>query len=257
MISPGSRPCVGAGRPVGLDDLRRLLGVAQRPQAVAEARRHLGRLRAERRHVELRARPGARPQARVLELEPAGVHRHGLAVPQARDRLQARLQAAALLLVLRPVQPQRRLVDGLAGADAEEHAARVELLERHERLRDQTRVVVVHDRRHAGADRLLRDLPERAEVDPGLGRLAVGEPRREVVGGAEAVEAGAVGRLGLLEHLRRGELLRRGREPVLHRERSFRPGQTDRPTRRSAPCARDVPTRPSAGLSVSAQPLMQ
>ena len=113
---------VVAGRAVGLDDRRRLLGVAERPQAVAEARRDLRRLRPERRDVELRARLRARPQARVLELEPAGVHRHRLAVPQARDRLQARLQAAALLLVGRPVHAQRRLVDRLAGADAEEHA---------------------------------------------------------------------------------------------------------------------------------------
>jgi hypothetical protein len=124
-------------------------------------------------------------------------------------------------------------------------------------------VVVVHDRRHGRADRLLGDLAERAEVDPRLRALPVGKPRREMVRRAEPVEARTVGGLGLLEHLRRGELLRRGREPVLHRERSFQAGQTnglpsEAPERAStSPAARRRRYSPAAGLSSSAQPLMQ
>ena len=65
------------------------------------------------------------------------------------------------------------------------------------------------------AERLGRDLPQGGQDHPRLRGLALGPPRREVVRRREAVEAGGLRGPGLLEHLRRGELLRGGGEPVL------------------------------------------
>src|SRR3712207_6848152 len=54
-----------------------------------------------------------------------------------------------------------------------------------------------------------------AEVRPRERRATLGPPRREVVGDAEAVEAGLLRRLRLLDHVLGQELLAGGGEPVL------------------------------------------
>src|SRR3954453_12911000 len=184
---------LGACRAVGIDDLAGDLGVAHRPQAVAVLAGDPCRLRPEGRDVELGTtrRPGV--QLGVLEAEPAAVHRHRLAVPEPRNRLEPLVEALELLLGRGPVEPERHLVDGLARPHPEPDAIRVHRLEGHPRLRDRARVVVVDDRRDAGADRLRRALPDRAEVHPGLRTVAVGEPGRPVIGGAQGVEARALG----------------------------------------------------------------
>ena len=147
---------VGARLAVGLDDTGRLLGVAERPDAVAVLAGDRGGARTERGHVELRPAGRARVELGLLQPEPAAVHRHRLPVPQPRDRLQAAVEALEHLAGLGPVEPQRDLVEGLAGAHAEEHPPRVELFQRHPRLGDHAGVVVVDDRGDAGADRQAR-----------------------------------------------------------------------------------------------------
>ena len=64
--------------------------------------------------------------------------------------------------------PSGDLVERLAGPDAERDAAGVEVLQRHPRLRDEPGVVVVHDRRDAGGERLRRGRADRRERDPRL-----------------------------------------------------------------------------------------
>jgi hypothetical protein len=97
-----------------------------------------------------------------------------------------------------PVSAARDLVERLARSRAQEDATGEELLERHERLCHDGRVVPVHERRDAGPYRQPRDrLPDRAEPHPGVARLALGPPRREVIGAADAVEAGFGGSLSL------------------------------------------------------------
>src|SRR3954454_5017997 len=182
-----------ARRAVGLDDLAGDLGVAHRPQPVAVLARDPRGLRPEGRDIELGARPGPRVELGLLELKPAAVHGHRLAVPQPGDRLEPLVEALELLGGWRPVEPERHLVDRLARAGAQPHAPGVHRLERHPGLGDRARVVVVHDRRDAAADWLGRALPDGAEVDPRLRAAAVGEPRRPVVGGAQRVEAGLLG----------------------------------------------------------------
>ena len=71
MISPGSRPASSQAPAVGVDDLGRRLGIGERPQAVAVAGGHAGRLRPERRHVDRRPALGARVQVGGLGAEVA------------------------------------------------------------------------------------------------------------------------------------------------------------------------------------------
>ena len=113
-----------------------------------------------------------------------------------------------------PVGAAGHLVERLAGPDAQEDAPREHLLERHEGLRDDRRVVAVHERRDARADRQPPGrLPGRAEPDPRVAGLAAGPPRREVVRAREPVEPGVLGGHGLAQQLARSELLVRGAEP--------------------------------------------
>src|SRR3954452_16950549 len=139
VLGPGERgleddlarpaPVLGARLAVGPDDLAGDLRVAHRPQAVAVLAGDPRRLRPEGRDVELRTRPRPCVELGVLQLEPAPVHRHRLAVPQPRDRLEAAVEALELLGGRRPVEAERDLVDRLARARAQPHAARVHRLE--------------------------------------------------------------------------------------------------------------------------------
>src|SRR5206468_12639661 len=140
-----------------------------------------GGLRTERGDIELGW--GARPRVELglLEAKPAAVHRHRLAGPEPADRLEAGVEAGELLGRAGPVDAERRLVERLAGADAEEDPAGIHLLEAHERLGDHAGVVAVEDGRHAGADREPGQLADGAEPDPCVARLTFGEPRSEVV----------------------------------------------------------------------------
>src|SRR5947209_12104676 len=211
----GPAAVVGARLAVGLDDAGRQVGVAHRPHAIAPLARDPRRLLAERGDVELRlgARAGVEPG--LAQAEPAAVHRHGLTVPQAHDRLQPAVEALEHLVGRGPVEAERRLVERLARAGAEPDAAGEQLLEAHEGLGDDGRVVAVDDGRDARPDRQPGRLAERAQVDQGVARLSVGEPGCEVVRAAEAVEAGALGGLRVAQQLGGRELLVRAREPEL------------------------------------------
>ena len=131
------------------------------------------------------------------------VRRDRLARPQPRDDVERLIHALDLLADGRPVGAAGHLVERLARAGAEEHAAGEQLLERHERLRDDGRVVTVHERRDACADRKAGDrLADRAEPDPGVAGLPFGPPRGEVIRAPDAVESGFGGGLCLVQQLR-------------------------------------------------------
>jgi len=108
----------------------------------------------------------------------------------------------------RPVEPERRFVQRLAGAEADEDPARIHGLERREALRDERRVIALEGDRDRRPDRhALRSLGGRAEPDPGLAGMARLPPGLKVVGAGNPVEAGPLACDGLLEQLPRVVLL--------------------------------------------------
>src|SRR4051794_35641033 len=157
----------------------------------------------------------ARVQPQVLAGEEAVVARDRLAAPEAVDDVERLVHARALLARRGPGVADRHLVEPLARADAEEHAAGEQALERRPRLRDQPRVVARAGRRDARAEQdRPRRLPRRAEPRPRVGRLAALPPRLEMVGGREAVEPALLGLDGLAQKVLGREVLLRGLEEV-------------------------------------------
>jgi len=156
-------------------------------------------------------------QVRVIRAEEAPVVVEALADEQAVDDVQRLVHALHLLGHVRPVHPGRRLVQRLARPDPQERAPRVHLLERRERLRDDRRVVAVHRRGDAGAERdPLGRAAHPAEQDPGLTGLARLPPRLEVVADGQRVEAGALGLHRLAHQVAGRELLAGELGPVAH-----------------------------------------
>ena len=102
---------------------------------------------------------------RLLGAVVLAVEGDALLGPEAAHQLDRLGEAQPALLRARPLRAGRgRLVQRLAGADAEEDAAGVEAGERPERLRDHRRVVAHRRRQHARAEqRALGALAERAE----------------------------------------------------------------------------------------------
>ena len=181
------------GGAVGVDHLRRLLGVRERPEPVAPAPGDPRRLRPERRHVD--RRPPLRAGVQVgaawsSSARPSWSTRS----PSNRrvDQLERLLHALDLLADRRPVGAERRLVQRLARAEAQVGTAGEHRLQRRPRLGDQRPGGSAARGRDPGADRhALGRLPGGAEPDPGVARLARLPPRLEVVAAADAVEAGA------------------------------------------------------------------
>ena len=176
----------------------------------------------EGRDVEGRRRLRTRPEPRLLGAEEASVVVDDLAGPQPADQLQRLLEGGELAVPVGPVRADRRLVQRLARADADEHAPGVHHLERREPLRDEGRVIPLQRGGDGRPDRhLLGGLRRRAEPDPGMAGLAAVPPRLEVVAAFESVEAGPLAGDRLLQQVVRPELLVREAEVVLHHAPPF------------------------------------
>src|SRR5271154_3644635 len=111
-----------------------------------------------------------------------------------------------------PVGPElgggRLLVEPFTGADAEEHAARIEHRERRKRLRDGGRVIAIDGARHAGAEwDAAGALAHQRQRNPREHRMAlVVLPWLEMVAGPQVAEPRVFGRLGLVDELGSSEL---------------------------------------------------
>src|SRR4051794_27838979 len=86
---------VAAGA-VGIDHPGGVLGVGQRPEAIALARRDPRGLRPERRYIERRAPVGVRVEERLIRLEMAPIVGDPLAVEEAAHQLQRLLHTLDL-----------------------------------------------------------------------------------------------------------------------------------------------------------------
>src|SRR5207253_9527472 len=93
------------------------------------------------------------------------VERHRLLGPQPADEPHRLTQAGEALLVVRPLNAERALVEMLAGADPEDHAPGMERTQRAESLRDD-RGVIAKRRRH----------PRRAQGDSAGALAGSGQP---------------------------------------------------------------------------------
>jgi hypothetical protein len=178
----------------------------QRPGGGDEDRHRLVGLVVDRRQLG--------PVVLALEVDP-------LLVPEAADQLDRLRQPQAPLFAARELAAgDRGLVQRLAGADAEEDAARVERAESAERLGDNRRLVPQGRRQHAGPEhRPLGRAADGAEPDERVGRVAaVVAPGLEVVGDGDDLEAVALGPARELDQLARAELLGGGlvAEPDAH-----------------------------------------
>src|SRR5205814_9995253 len=133
------------------NDLRRLLRIAERPDAVREVPRQLGGALVEGGQVHGNAPSRQRVEDGAFRLEVAPVEVDGLTAKEPRDDDQRLLRARELLGRRRPFHPGRHLVHRLARADSEERATGGEKLERRGVLSDDDRVVAMDDRRNAAA----------------------------------------------------------------------------------------------------------
>ena len=168
-------------------------------RAFGTARGHEDRRRRRRHVVELE----------LVGLKVAALKGNSLTTPKLPDELDGFDQAVMTLLVRPELCRGRLLVEPLAGSDAEEHAAGVEHCERRERVRDGRRVVAIGRTRHAGAKGdVVGSLAHQCQRDPGEHRMPlVVLPRLDVVAGPQIAESGLLGRVGLVDKLRSGELL--------------------------------------------------
>ena len=135
-----------------------------------------------------------------------------LLAPQLADQGHRLAHAGEALLELGPRRAGRRhLVQPLAGADAQDHAARAHRAQRAEGLRHDRRVIAEGRRQHAGAhDQLRGPRAERAQPDQRGRRVAVDMlPRLEVVADERRVEADLLGHDSEIEQLRGRELFGR------------------------------------------------
>jgi hypothetical protein len=156
-------------------------------------------------------------QVGLLRAEEAAVVVEPLAVEQPAHDLERLFHARDLIADGRPVHPAGRLVQRLAGAHAEERAARRQLLDGGDELRGRRRVVAEHGRRDAGAEPdALGGVRDRAQERPGVPGLAGLPPRLKVVAHVHGVEAGLLGQRRLPHQRARRELLRRELHPVPH-----------------------------------------
>jgi len=131
-----------------------------------------------------------------------------LAVPETADQPAGLLERGELVSRQRPIESERRLVQGLAGAEADENSARIHRLERREALRNECRVVALQRNRDRRPDgHALRRLGRSTEPDPGLTGMAGHPPGLEVVGAGDAVETRVLARNGLVEQRARVVLL--------------------------------------------------
>src|SRR5207302_8075712 len=121
------------------------------------------------------------------------------------------------LLVVRPLNAERALVEMLAGADPEDHAPGMERTQRAESLRDDRGVIAKRRRHHRRAE------DDSAGALAGSGqpcerewRVSVGvAPGLEMVADEHRVEPVRLGRDGEVEELARAELLGRSLVPEL------------------------------------------
>ena len=105
---------------------------------------------------------------------------------------------------------RRHLVERLAGADAEDHAAREHRAERAESLRDDRGMIAERRRQHAGAHQhARRRRAERAEPGERGRRVAAGVlPGLEMVADEDGVEAELLRQHGEIEELARARIAR-------------------------------------------------
>jgi hypothetical protein len=140
------------------------------------------------------------------------------AVPEGPDHLQGLLHPLDLLTHRRPALSERRLVEGLARAEAEVGPPGEHQLRGRPGLGDQSGVISGPRRSDAGAeDDALGRLRDGAEPDPGVAGLAALPPGLEVVAATDAVEAGLLGRNRLAQKLVGRELLVGTEVQVAHR----------------------------------------
>ena len=203
----GARGCVRQ-QPLGVELARLARGRDQTALGAREAGA-LGPARGDpdgdrlRRQVVDHGAAGAVPLA--LEV-------HLLARPELVDQGHGLAQALEPLARAGPVDAGGRdLVHRLAGAEAEEDAARGEAAERREGLRDDRRVIAIGRRENARADEDARGLRgQRAEPRQRCGRVPAVVPERlEVVRDGDAVEAEALGGDAEREQLARARTARR------------------------------------------------
>ncbi len=138
------------------------------------------------------------------------------------DRLGKTSEA---FLERRPRHARRRhLVQGFAGADAEEHAARIKTAQRPHRLRHDRRMVPKRRGYNARADGGAGGaLAERAEPSEGKGPVPAGvPPGLEMIAHHDRVEADGFGVNGEIEELPRRELLCRSLVAEFQHLPSFR-----------------------------------
>ena len=125
-------------------------GDRQQPDAVRAGRDRAGRRDGRRdRDLEVRFAVRLQLQARVLQREPVGLHRDGLAAEQRHDRVE-RLVHPRPLPIGRDAE-HVRVGRQLARPAAEHRAAAREVVEQHEAVGEHQRVVV-RQRVHAGAE---------------------------------------------------------------------------------------------------------
>ncbi len=139
------------------------------------------------------------------------VEGHRLLGPQLPDEPHRLAQPREALLVLRPGDTERALVQVLARADAEDHPVRKQHAERTERLGHDRGVVAKRRRVDGGAEGdSIRPLPHRRqprERERGVPvRMA---PGLEVVADKNGIEPVTFGRDRKVEELTRAELLGR------------------------------------------------
>ena len=217
---------VAAGRLGALGHLAEQLLVQRRvlaaraDEAVADAAGQLGRQRAGRGHVDRDRLVGPVVDRRVGGAVPLALEVHALLRPEQADQLDRLGQPHPALLAPGELLAGRgRLVERLAGPDAEEHAPGREAAERPERLGDHRRVVAKRRREHARAEhRALGG--DRGSAQPGQRRRrvsAVVAPGLEVVGDGHDLEADALGAAARSSSSSTGaELLRGGLVAELH-----------------------------------------
>ena len=217
----GSRPAASAPSatfPSSVVVQLRVLA-ARADEPVAEPAGQLGRERPGRGHVDRHRLVGPVVDRGLRGPVVVALEVHPLAGPQLPDQPDRLREAQAPLLAAgKRVTGDRRLVHGLAGAHAEEHAAGRHHGERGERLRDHRRLVAQRggedaraERRTFGGDRGRAEPGERVRPVP-----AVMAPRLEVVRDRDDLEPDALGVPGELEQLDRAELLRRRLVAELH-----------------------------------------
>jgi DNA ligase D-like protein (predicted 3'-phosphoesterase) len=206
------------GGAVGVEDLRHRFGIGQGPEPVALAPRHRRGLGTEGGDVDRRppvlgkgvddGAVGGEVVARAAQL---------LAVPERPDHLQRLLHALDLLADRGPAVAERRLIQRLAGAEAEVGPARIHHLERRPGLGDQRRVVARAGGSDPGAEEdPLGRLRGGAEPDPGVAGLAALPPGLEVVAAADPVKAGPLGGDRLAQQVVGRELLVGAKMEVAH-----------------------------------------